>query len=166
MNPTKSIISARPYVYRCALVTALAVTLAGVLLWWSPARSLAADESLLRGRVGTSDKQTVSGIPICAHRDDTNITVSVYTNSRGEYSFPAWSDLAPGLYSVAIALPDFEPANRQGVRLTAGKTVRLDLTLQSRQPAIADATAAEIAMAESRMVASAQKSHHHCFLAG
>jgi hypothetical protein len=73
----------RLYVYSCALVTALAVTLAGVLLWWSAARSLAADESLLRGRVGTSNKQTVSGSPIRAHRDDTDITVSVYTLTAG-----------------------------------------------------------------------------------
>ena len=146
MNAPKSTAFAR--LYRCGLAAALAVILAGAFLWWSPGRSLAADNSLLGGRVGTSDKQAVSGIPIRAHRDDTNITVSVYTNSRGEYSFPAWSDLSPGSYSVAIVLPDFEPVNRQGVTLTPGNTVRLDLTLQSRQPSIADATAAEIAMAE------------------
>jgi hypothetical protein len=86
---------------------ALAVILAGAVLWWSPVRSLAADNSLLGGRVSSSDQQAVSGIPIRAHRDDTNITVSVYTNGRGEYSFPAWSDLSPGSYSVAVALPDF-----------------------------------------------------------
>jgi hypothetical protein len=90
----------------------------------------------------------VSGIPIRAHRDGTNITVSVYTNGRGEYSFPAWSDLSPGSHSVAIALPDFEPVNQEGLTLTPGKTVRLDLTLQPRQPSIADATGAEIAMGE------------------
>src|SRR6266849_131769 len=139
MNASKSL-------YR--LAAALAPILAGAFLWWTPARSLAADNSLLGGRITTSDKQAASGIPIRAHRDDTNITVSVYTNSRGEYSFPAWSDLSPGSYSVAIVLPDFEPVNREGVMLTAEKTVRLDLTLQRRQPSLVDATAAEIAMAE------------------
>ncbi len=148
MNATKSITSARPYLYRGAVAAALALFLAGAYLYWSPARSLAADKSLLGGRVTISDKQAVSGIPIRAHRDGTNVTVSVYTNSRGEYSFPAWSDLSPGSYSVAIVLPDFEPVNREGVMLTAEKTVRLDLTLQRRQPSLVDATAAEIAMAE------------------
>jgi hypothetical protein len=139
MHPTKS---------TTAKLAAVAVVLAGAYLWWAPGRSLAADNSLLGGRITTSGKQGVSGIPIRAHRDDTNITVSVYTNSRGEYSFPAWSDLSSGSYSVAIVLPDFEPVNREGVTLTAGKTVRLDLTLQPRQPSIADATGAEIAMGE------------------
>jgi streptogramin lyase len=148
MSATKSVNSARSYLYRSGLAAALAMILAGAFLWWSPARSLAADNSLLGGRITTSDKQAVSGIPIRAHRDGTNITVSVYTNGRGEYSFPAWSDLSPGSHSVAIALPDFEPVNQEGLTLTRGKTVRLDLTLQPRQPSLADATAAEIAMAE------------------
>jgi len=141
MNATESL-------YRFGLAAALAIIPAGVFLWGAPARSVAADKSLLGGRITTSDKQAVSAIPIRAHRDDTNITVSVYTNSRGEYSFPAWSDLSPGSYSVGIVLPDFEPVNREGVALTAGKTVRLDLTLQPRQPSFADATGAEIAMGE------------------
>ena len=141
MNATKSL-------YRLGFAAALAVILASAFLWWPPARTLAADNSLLGGRVSTSDKQAVSGIPIRAHRDDTNITVSAYTNSRGEYSFPVWSDLSPGSYSVGIVLPDFEAVSREGVTLTAGKTVRLDLTLQPRQPSIADATGAEIAMGE------------------
>src|SRR5713101_8342602 len=106
MNATKSL-------YR--LAAALAVILAGALLYWLPARSLAADNSLLGGRITTTEKKAVSGIPIRAHRDDTNITVSVYTNSRGEYSFPAWSYLSPGSYSVAIALRDFEPVNQEGL---------------------------------------------------
>jgi hypothetical protein len=75
------------------------------------------------------------------------VTVNVYTNSRGEYSFPAWSDLSPGSYSIAVELPDFEPVKREAVTLSAGRTARLDFTLQSRQPSIADATASEIVAA-------------------
>src|SRR5260370_39831497 len=104
MNATESMNSASSYLYRPGLAAALAVILAGVYLWWSPARSLAAHNSLFGGRITTSDKHPVYGIPIRAHRDDTNITVSVYTNGRGEYSFPAWSDLSAGSYSVAIVL--------------------------------------------------------------
>jgi streptogramin lyase len=54
--------------------------------------------------------------------------------------------VSPGSYSVAIELPDFEPA-KQPATLSAGKTTRLDFTLRSRQPSITDATASEIVAA-------------------
>jgi streptogramin lyase len=104
-------------------------------------------QSLLEGKITSSGGAAVAAIPVRAHRDNSNMTVSVYTNSRGEYSFPAWSDLTPGTYSVAIQLPDFERVTRDGVALAAGKTTRLDLSLQPRQPTLADATASDIVAA-------------------
>src|SRR2546426_790562 len=98
--------------------------------YWPPPRVLAADQFLLDGRVTSSDKTALAGIPVRAHRENSSITVSVYTNSRGAYSFPAWSDVTPGSYSLAIELPDFEPMKRDGVTLSAGKTAHLDLTVQ------------------------------------
>ena len=47
---------------------------------------------------------------------------------------------------MAIELPDFERAT-QTATLTAGQTRRIDFTLRSRQPTLADATAAEIVAA-------------------
>jgi virginiamycin B lyase len=137
----------RPSILRQALATALMVTLAGVYSHLSSSRSLAAEESLLGGRVASSSGQPLAGIPVRAHRGNSNVAVSVYTNSRGEYSFPAWSDLSAGPYSVAIDLPDFVPVKREAVTLSSGRTARLDFTLQSRQPSIADATASEIVAA-------------------
>jgi len=132
---------------RFACATALMVTLAGVYSHLSSSRSLAAEDSLLGGRVASSTGQPLAGIPVRAHRGNSNSTVNVYTNSRGEYSFPGWSDLSAGSYSIAIELPDFEPVKREAVMLSAGRTTRLDFTLQSRQPSITDATASEIVAA-------------------
>ena len=137
----------RPNIRRDVLATALVVTLAGVYSHLSSTRSLAAEDSLLGGRVASSSGQPLAGIPIRAHRGNSNVSVNVYTNSRGEYSFPGWSDLSPGSYSIAIDLPDFVPVKREAVTLSAGRTARLDFTLQSRQPSITDATASEIVAA-------------------
>jgi len=137
----------RPGIHRYALATALIVTLAGIYSNLSPSRSLAAEDSLLGGRVASSNGHPLPGVPIRAHRDNSNITVNVYTNSRGDYLFPGWSDLSAGSYSIAIELPDFEPVKREAVMLSAGKTARLDFTLHSRQPSISDATASEIVAA-------------------
>ena len=131
------------YIRSAILMAALAAFCACL----SPATSFAAEEPLLNGRVTASSGGALAGIPVRAHRENSNTTVSVYTNSRGEYSFPEWSDVAPGSYNVAIALPDFEHVNREAVMLSAGKTARLDFTLQSRQPSLSEATAADIVMA-------------------
>src|SRR6185295_11283411 len=136
----------KPNVRRHAFAIALMVTVAGVYAHLSSSRPLAAEDSLLGGRV-TASGQPVAGIPGRAHRANSNVTVNVYTNSRGDYSFPGWSDLSPGSYSIAIDLPDFVPVKQEAVTLSAGKTTRIDFTLQSRQPSITDATASEIVAA-------------------
>jgi DNA-binding beta-propeller fold protein YncE len=120
--------------------------LAGIYAQSPWSGSLAAENSLLGGKVVSASGQGLAGIPVRAHRENGTIAVSVYTNGRGDYSFPGWSDVSPGSYSVGIELPDFEPVKHQ-VTLAGGKTTRLDFTLKSRQPSIADATAAEIVAA-------------------
>src|SRR5947208_14752718 len=108
---------------------------------------MAAEQSLLSGRVVSANGQALAGVPVRSHRQNSNIAVTVYTHSSGEYSFPGWSDLSAGSHAVTIDLPDFEPAKRDAVTLFAGKTSRVDFSLQPRRPSIADATAAEIVAA-------------------
>jgi virginiamycin B lyase len=108
--------------------------------------SVAADLPLLSGRITSASGQPVAGVPVRAHRDNSSITVSAYTNGRGDYSFPEWSQVTPGSYSVAIEVPDFTPIKR-AIMLSAGKTTRLDLAIEAREPTIDDATVGEIAAA-------------------
>src|SRR6202023_2995561 len=85
-----------------------AVAMAAAYAFVSPSATLAAEGvSLLAGRVVSSTGEALAGIPIKAHRDNSAVTVAVYTDAKGEYSFPAWSDLTPGSYSVGVELPDF-----------------------------------------------------------
>ena len=88
----------------------------------------------------------MAGIPIKARRENGTITVAVYSDAKGEYSFPAWSDLAPGAYSVGIELPDFE-RTAQAVTLSQGKAAKIDFTLKAKPLAYEDATASEIVAA-------------------
>src|SRR2546423_97353 len=114
----------------------------------SPGTSLAQEgaspgASLLAGKVVSMTGEALAGIPIKAHRDNSPITVAVYTDAKGEYSFPTWSDLTPGSYSVAVELPDFERTARP-VAVAEGKTAKIDFTLKSKPLAYEDATASEI----------------------
>src|SRR5262245_49705021 len=111
----------------------------------SPA--LAADGvPLLTGKVVSSTGEALAGIPIKARRDNTPMTVAVYTDSKGEYSFPAWSELKAGAYSVAIDLPDFERVSH-AVALAGGTSAKADFTLKAKPLAYEDATASEIVAA-------------------
>jgi virginiamycin B lyase len=124
-----------------------AVAIAAACAFVSPAAPLAADVvPLLAGKVISSTGEALAGIPIKAHRDNSPITVAVYTDAKGEYSFPTWSQLAPGAYSVAVDLPDFERAAKPAA-LAEGKSAKVDFTLKARPLAYEDATNSEIVAA-------------------
>src|SRR4029077_12614164 len=63
--------------------------------------------------------------------------------AKGEYSFPSWSDLTPGSYSVGVELPDFEHT-AQPVAVSEGKAAHVDFTLKAHPLAYENATASEI----------------------
>jgi streptogramin lyase len=123
---------------------ATSVALAAAYAFVSPTATLAADgPSLLAGKVVSSTGEALAGIPIKAHRDNSPVTVAVYTDTKGEYSFPAWSDVTPGSYSVGVELPDFEHV-AQPVAVAAGRPAKVDFTLKAKPLAYEDATASEI----------------------
>jgi hypothetical protein len=112
--------------------------------WWPAETSAQGASSLLEGRVTSSSGGAVAGIPVRARKNGGTFAVSVYTNARGEYSFPDWSDVSAGSYTVSITLPDYALATKEGVALSAGKTSKVDFTLTPRTPSVEDATASEI----------------------
>ena len=56
--------------------------------WPMTGRTAAQQSSLLSGRVTSTTGVALAGIPVRAHRVNSPVTVAVYSNSRGEYSFP------------------------------------------------------------------------------
>jgi streptogramin lyase len=128
--------------YVTTALTAVAIAAGSAFL--SPTPALAAEgPSLLTGKVVSSAGEPLAGIPVKAHRDNSSVTVAVYTDAKGEYSFPIWSDLTPGSYSVAVELPDFERTAKP-IAVSEGKTANIDFTLKSKPLAYEDATASEI----------------------
>ena len=99
---------------------------------------------LLGGRVVSASGDALAGIPVKARRENSTITVAVYTDASGGYSFPEWSDLAPGQWSVSIELPDFERVAAQRLTLVEGKSAKADFALRAKPLAYEDATVSEI----------------------
>ena len=126
------------------MMASAAVAMAAAL---SPPAALAAEGvSLLSGKVVSSGGEPLAGIPIKARRDNGPMTVAVYTDAKGEYSFPAWSELTPGSYSIAVELPDFERVTKP-IALAGGKAATIDFTLKAKPLAYEDATVSEIVAA-------------------
>ncbi|MGH9784476.1 MAG: carboxypeptidase regulatory-like domain-containing protein [Terriglobia bacterium] len=121
----------------------LMIALGAAYASWRPAETSAQGATLLEGRV-TSSGAAVAGIPVRARKSGGSFAVSVYTSANGQYSFPDWSDVSAGTYTVSIAQPDFVHAAKEGVALTAGKTTKLDFLLQPKTPTVAEATESEI----------------------
>ena len=98
----------------------------------------------LSGRVQSPEVESLAGIPVRAHLAGSNRAVTVYTNKQGQF---VYRDLLPGLYTVSIEAAGFESLQKEGIALTAGEPVRLDLDLQPRSPSLDELTTAEILMA-------------------
>ena len=122
---------------RLYLMAAVAIVAIGILYTSMQSNEIfASEQSLLGGRVTSMSGESMAGIPVRAHRDNSNITVTVYTNSAGEYSFPGWSDVRPGMYSVAVEMAEFQPLKHKGVRLTVGRPAKIDFEVNSRKPPV------------------------------
>ncbi len=92
---------------------------------FAPMPSQSAEQISLasRGRVSGTDGKPLAGIPVKAHLNNTSITVAVYTDKAGEYSFPSCSDVkpAPTLWSRPSR---FRRGNKQWRRYRGGKTTQ------------------------------------------
>jgi virginiamycin B lyase len=123
-----------------------AFTLAVVLTGCSVTEETSSVEegALLYGRVTSEDGNALVGIPVRARGAGKNFSVVVYSDSDGNYSFPAWSDLTPGMHGVSIELPDFEHVRMEAMALSEAAPATADFALVARTPSIEDATASEI----------------------
>ena len=131
---------------RRALHVVAAFTLAAFASGCSAGGELANVEegTLLYGRITSEDGSAIVGVPVRAREQGKNFSVVVYSDSNGNYSFPAWSDLTAGMHSVSIELPDFEHTSRDLVALSESTSAQADFALVSREPSVEDATASEI----------------------
>ena len=123
------------------------LAVAAAYAWTSAPTTAAEGVSPLSGKIVSPAGEPLAGIPVKAHRANGTMTVAVYTDAKGEYSFPNWSDVTPGTYAVFVDLPTFEKANKDGVGIASGTTAHVDFTLKAKPLAYEDATASEIVAA-------------------
>src|SRR5579871_5665520 len=90
--------------------------------------SLAQSGTALSGRVTSAEEGPMEGVLVSARKDGGNITVTVVSNEKGEYSFPA-GRIEPGHYTIAIRAAGYDLDGPQAVDV-ASNGAKADVTLK------------------------------------
>src|SRR5262249_61852604 len=71
----------------------------------------------------------MEGVLVSAKKSNSTITVTVVSDAKGDYVFPA-DRLGPGRYELAIRATGYALEGSSGVDLAPGKTTKADLRLK------------------------------------
>src|SRR5215467_12795117 len=80
----------------------------------------------ISGVVNSAQEGNMEGVIVTAKKDGAHISVSVVSDDKGRYAFPA-NRLEPGHYSIKIRAIGYIANGRPAVDVVAGKTASLDL---------------------------------------
>ena len=84
----------------------------------------------ITGVVMDTSRAAIPGVSVRVINVGTNATATLVSSETGSYSA---ASLPPGVYRIEASIPGFQSANVDGVRLTAGATARVDITLNLGQ---------------------------------
>jgi streptogramin lyase len=105
---------------------AFAVFTAGILL--AGLTSPAAAQSALSGTVSSAEEGNMEGVVVTAKKDGSPINISVVSDDKGHYSFPA-NRLEPGHYTVTMRAAGYDLDGKAAADVAAGKEGKADLKL-------------------------------------
>jgi streptogramin lyase len=105
------------------------VSMAGFGLAGLPSSdALAQGAAALTGSVSSAEEGNMEGVLVSAKKDGSNITVTVVSNEKGQYSFPA-DRLSPGHYAITIRAAGYRLTGPKDATITAGQTAKADIKL-------------------------------------
>lgn len=96
----------------------------------------------LAGKVTSAAEPVMEGVAVSAKKDGSTITVSVITDDKGQYSFPA-ARLAPGHYTLGIRAVGYELDGPKTADVAAGQVTNADIKLMPTQNLASQLTNAE-----------------------
>ena len=101
-----------------------------------PHPASAQDAIALTGKVTSAQEPVMEGVLVSAHRDGSNITMTVVSNAQGVYSFPA-ARLPAGHYALSIRAVGYTLQGPNAVDVAANGMITTNLTL-ARTAALAN----------------------------
>ncbi|HEY1983448.1 MAG TPA: carboxypeptidase regulatory-like domain-containing protein, partial [Xanthobacteraceae bacterium] len=106
------------------------------------AQTLPQAPAALSGQVSSAQDGLMEGAVVSARKDGSTITVSVVSDDKGHFSFPA-SRLDPGHYAIGIRAVGYDLDGPKDATLAAGQEAKLDVTLKPTRNLGAQLTNAE-----------------------
>src|SRR5262247_3057275 len=85
-------------------------------------------QAALAGTVSSAEEGAMEGVLVGAKKEGSTVTVTVVSDAKGRYSFPA-SKLAPGRYALVVRAVGFDLAG-PGTAEVSAKTATLDIKLK------------------------------------
>ena len=126
---------------RNALLTS-AAAIAVVLLQTGIQPASAQNAAALTGKVSSAAEPVMEGVVVSAKKDGSTITVSVVTDDKGQYSFPA-GRLEPGHYTISIRAAGYDLDGAKSADVSGGSPTTADLALRPTKNLSAQLTNAE-----------------------
>jgi virginiamycin B lyase len=87
-----------------------------------------AQTAALSGRVTSAKEGAMEGVVVSAKKAGSTITVSVATDDKGRFNFPA-SKLQPGQYTIGIRAVGYELEGPKSADVPAGETTNIEIKL-------------------------------------
>ena len=83
------------------------------------------------GEVKDASGAVTPNVRVVATNTETNVSRDMLTNTSGIYTFPS---LVPGIYSIKVEAPGFQPMQRSNIELQVQQTARMISPSQSGRP--------------------------------
>src|SRR5206468_3452659 len=97
----------------------------------------------LTGAITSAKEGAMEGVIVTAKKDGSTIAVSVATDNKGRYSFPA-ARLEPGHYTLKIRATGYDLDQARAADVKSGATATADLKLAPTKNLGAQLTNAEL----------------------
>ena len=91
--------------------------------------ALAQNAAALSGEVSSATEGLMEGVVVSAKRDGSTITVSVVSDDKGHFSFPAMR-LDPGHYAISIRAAGYDLDGPKDASVAAGQEDKIDVKLK------------------------------------
>ena len=110
---------------------ALAAVLAALLIQSNSAARAQSTDALV-GQVNSAAEGAMEGVVVSAKKAGSTVTVSVVTDSKGRYRFPA-SRLEPGSYAITMRAVGYDLDGKVTADVKAGATETIHTCLNQQK---------------------------------
>jgi virginiamycin B lyase len=116
------------------------LTYAGIVgaFTWLTLISVQAQSVALSGQVSSQEEGAMEGVLVSAKKDGTNVTTTVVSNDKGQFSFPG-DKVGPGKYTITIRAAGYNLVGPKTVDVAAGTTADIKLAKARGIPQLSSA---------------------------